>query len=244
LETLAGHPNRILSVEGTVAQVATERSPGGQPVPVEMVTAGLARLKAAGAVRVHPDELGHRSAFVGAVLATLPETVATRDPAVVRLQEPTANQIPLDPQFAVLDGLAQVRIRKEQGVLRRLLVGDRSRAECDLCRRDYDLEFLVAAHIKRRSVCTDDERNDLRNVAMLACVFGCDRLYEAGYVTVGTNGTILATEREERLQRSVSTYLDRLEGEQCGAHRPATEKYFKWHRDNIFRAKAAPAVAE
>ena len=33
--------------------------------------------------------------------------------------------------------------------------------------------FLVAAHVKKRFLCSDDERRDLRHVAVLACTFGC-----------------------------------------------------------------------
>jgi hypothetical protein len=47
-----------------------------------------------------------------------------------------------------------------------------------------------SAHIKKRSLCTDDERRDLRHVAMLAYSFGCDALYEAGWITVDGTGQI------------------------------------------------------
>ena len=63
-----------------------------------------------------------------------------------------------------------------------MLAGDRELADCALCGHQYPLRFLVAAHIKKRSICTDAERRDLRNVAMLVCTFGCDALYEAGWI--------------------------------------------------------------
>jgi hypothetical protein len=45
----------------------------------------------------------------------------------------------------------------------------------------FPVDLLVAAHIKRRSLCSETERRDLHNVAMLACKFGCDALFEEGY---------------------------------------------------------------
>ena len=97
-----------------------------------------------------------------------------------------------DPEFAVLDSTASVKIRREQALLRSMLARGRELADCALCGHQYPLRFLVAAHIKKRSVCTDDERRDLRHVAMLACTFGCDALYEAGWITVELDGRIRA----------------------------------------------------
>lgn len=34
--------------------------------------------------------------------------------------------------------------------------------------------FLIAAYIKKRPICSDNERRDLSHVAMLACTLGCD----------------------------------------------------------------------
>jgi hypothetical protein len=71
------------------------------------------KLRANGSVRVAVDELGHRSAFVGAVLTTLPRTRVTTSPATVTLTN--AEELEArDPDFAVLDSTAGVKIRKEQ----------------------------------------------------------------------------------------------------------------------------------
>ena len=232
IETVTGNTNTIVEVEHKRVKVTTERSPQGQWVDVRDVEAGLEKLYAQGSVLVNVDELGHRSAFVGAVLATIPGTVVTLRPAVVTLHDP---EFPVRiRKFAVLDGTAQVTTRKEQRELRRLLLGGRTSALCDLCGHDYPEEFLVAAHIKRRSLCTDDERNDLTNVAMLACRFGCDSLFESGHVTVDDTGRVLA-QFEDEFGGRLRDHLSELHGRRCGAHRTGSRQYFTWHRDNVYR---------
>ncbi|WP_132197440.1 MULTISPECIES: hypothetical protein [Kribbella] len=72
--------------------VATNRAPGGRPVPIADVQSGLDRLFDQQEVDVSPASLGYRSAFVGAVLRTLPETIAddATTPARIRLVDPSA----------------------------------------------------------------------------------------------------------------------------------------------------------
>ncbi len=115
-------------------------------------------------------------------------------------------------------------------------------AECELCRREFPVEFLVAAHIKRRALCNDAERRDLANVAMLACELGCDRLFEDGCVTVSAAGLVIVAPTAGTTT-ALAQYLNRLDGERCGAFRPDTARYFAWHRENIFRGDAAATTA-
>ncbi|MEO6087817.1 MAG: hypothetical protein ABIQ18_32365 [Umezawaea sp.] len=228
IRTVNGSPNTVLRVAGGVAVVATDKSPDGKPVPVADVQHGLDLVRKNGSVGVNTDELG--SAFVGAVLSTLPGAEVSTRPAMVTLTGPVDIPVPDEPWFDVLDGVALKSYRKEQGKLRQVLLGDRLQAECDLCGHRVPSEFLVAAHIKRRSKCTVAERNDLRNVAMLACTFGCDRLYEFGHVTVDHTGLLVATPAEAELSGLVGEHLRRLHGRRCTAHRPESEPYFAWHR--------------
>ena len=51
--------------------------------------------------------------------------------------------------------------------------------------------LLVAAHVKPRSECSEEERRDIPHVAMAACLLGCDALYETGYLTVDATGRIV-----------------------------------------------------
>ncbi len=241
LTTVNGSPNKILEVDGRKVLVATGRSPRGRPVLVADVQRGLDLLRENGSVGINPEELGHRSAFIGAVLSTLPEAQASTGPAVVTLTGPAEKPAPEDPTYAVLDGKALRKYRKEQSGLRRVLAGNRSHADCDLCGHELPMEMLVAAHIKPRAECTDEERNDLRNVAMLACRFGCDHLFENGYVTVDHTGLVVASAAEADRAGVVGDHLERLHGRVCTAHRPESEQYFAWHRANNYRRGPATA---
>ena len=72
LRTLTGKPNKIVGIDGPNVIVATDRSPAGQPVPIEWVQSALDTLERDGEVVIEVGTVGHRSAFIGAVLATLP----------------------------------------------------------------------------------------------------------------------------------------------------------------------------
>ena len=90
-----------------------------------------------------------------------------------------------------------------------------------------DSRLLVAAHIKKRSYCTDEEKRDLSNIGMLNCKFGCDELYERGFISVSDDWTVIVKTSikdlaaheyiDERLQNSI-------------VPRPSSSKYFAWHR--------------
>jgi hypothetical protein len=83
--------NRILTVtDQEEVLVATNSSPDGDTVPLEWVQAAIDRLYEEGVLVVTTEALGarigHRSAFIGAVLRTLPEVqVASAAPPTLRL---------------------------------------------------------------------------------------------------------------------------------------------------------------
>ncbi len=85
IHTLTGAPNRILRVEATDVIVATGKSPASQPVPIAWLQDALDQLVRDGEIAINVDTVGHRSAFVGAVLATLPGARTSLRPATVRL---------------------------------------------------------------------------------------------------------------------------------------------------------------
>lgn len=236
VSTVTGRRNTVLDVDRDTALVRTDRSPDGRPVKVREVQQALDILAAQGSVVVQPHEIGYRSAFVGAVLATLPDAHVTDDPPTITLGVPSATEIARNPWFGALDGRASVKVRREQVQLRALLLGARKSAPCALCGHPYPKEFLIAAHVKKRSVCTDVERADLHNVAMLACLFGCDALYEAGWITVGGDGRIRVHDETGEL----GDRLAGLDGLACGAHGPGPEPYFAWHREQVFRGSTVP----
>ena len=126
----------------------------------------------------------------------------------------------------------EVERRREQSDLRRRLLRGTETERCSLCRAPFPVKFLHAAHIKPRSACTDDERRDLAHIAMLLCTFGCDALYEAGWVAVAEDGTIVAAVREGA--GAVAERLAQLGGRMCVRHDARTARYFRWHRENVF----------
>ncbi|SDJ15318.1 hypothetical protein SAMN05192558_110233 [Actinokineospora alba] len=132
-----------------------------------------------------------------------------------------------------LDKMTAAVRRVEQAELRELVVGSVGTASCALCGSVFPLRFLVAAHIKPRSECSDEERRDLRNVAMAACAFGCDLLFELGYITVDEDGWIRTAEATP--SGRFADHVNLVGTLRCSAHRPETEPYFAWHRANRFQ---------
>ncbi|WDO06206.1 hypothetical protein ME763_11250 [Streptomyces murinus] len=138
-----------------------------------------------------------------------------------------------------LERTAQRAQRGEQAALkRRLLKG--ATGECALCGRDLPGTFLIAAHIKKRAMCTDDEKRDLANIAMLACTLGCDAVYEHGYVTVAAKGAIQVSSLVRGVPE-VATYIrEKLASRIVTWWSPSREPYYQWHRTHTF--KDAPPV--
>ena len=130
-----------------------------------------------------------------------------------------------------LDRKASGWHRKEQARGRKRLLRGRTQGTCQLCSKIMNAEFLIAAHIKRRSECTDAEKRDLDGVMMLACKFGCDFLFEAGYVAVNDNNELLISIKlSDRLALDYLTSISKNGIEV----KPAQEKYFRWHFQKRF----------
>jgi hypothetical protein len=88
LETLTGRENRILGITGDDVIVATSRSPAGAPVPIKWVQSAFDILERDGEVIIDVKTVGYRSAFIGAVLASLPgTTTALAPPRVFRAKQ-------------------------------------------------------------------------------------------------------------------------------------------------------------
>jgi predicted restriction endonuclease len=124
--------------------------------------------------------------------------------------------------------------RGEQARLRRVVFGAAERARCAICGDEYPGAFLRAAHIKRRSACSDEERRDLSNIAMPACLFGCDSLFEVGYVAVNPDGMIAASPASLD-DPALGPRLDSLAGRRCETATTGRRGSYEWHRVNIFR---------
>ena len=117
--------------------------------------------------------------------------------------------------------------RTEQTFLRETLFSNKRIATCCICGEEYPVEFLVAAHTKKRAHCDATEKRDVKNIVAPMCKFGCDDLYEKGYIGV-IDGKV------EILKRTPATaqflhHLSTVEGKVCSAWRNETEEYFRWH---------------
>jgi hypothetical protein len=212
---------RIVAVRA--GAVVVETAGGREEIALEEVQAGLDRFAEGGRTSVE--------SLVDALVAVAADAEVNDGEAVVEPSKRT------DHQFAELDGQAFAKYRKEQRALRKLLVNGAEEAGCALCGRPFPVEFLVAAHIKTRKVAPPQERQDLENIAMLACSFGCDRLFELGYVTVDELGVVLTVPTGGPLD----LHLQLLEGNRSGAFTARSAKYFRWHRENVFRRGRAEA---
>ena len=92
-------------------------------------------------------------------------------------------------------------------------------------------QLLRASHIKPWVDCnTDAERLDVFNGLLLAAHL--DAAFDAGYITVAADGTVLVSSTLPPEARSVLGLADSLTVN--GLHR-VHERYLPFHRDNIFR---------
>jgi hypothetical protein len=145
-------------------------------------------------------------------------------------EEPRQNETTGQFLGSASDRLAITAVRAEQRFLRGQQIR-RWASSCCLCGRALPDEPLVAAHIKPRWACTESERMDTLHVSMLACLFGCDALYELGYLVIGDHGMI---ERGPRSSAPVEDRVRDLVGRRCPAHSDRSRHYFAWHRQHHF----------
>lgn len=146
----------------------------------------------------------------------------------------------LDALDADLDVAVQQSRRVEQRFLRQTLFAGRDLGTCAICGRELPSDLLVAAHIKKRSACTREEKLDLPNIVMPACRLGCDELYERGYLTVNQRGTVIAA--SVALPAAVVQILESLEGRACSAHSEGSAKYFAEHQESVFLDRLAESA--
>jgi hypothetical protein len=111
-------------------------------------------------------------------------------------------------RFTDLDVERLTTTRREQALLRRVLFGGELVGECILCGRAFPCSLLVAAHIKPRAACTDQERRDFRNNVAPMCLFGCDALFERRVVVV-TDGKVRV--RRTLFSRDCPSLLNEIE---------------------------------
>ncbi len=133
-----------------------------------------------------------------------------------------------------LDPAADGSRRVEQAFLRRVLLAGRQVAPCMFCSRVLPANLLVAAHLKRRSELSRQEKLRFRQVAVLACTLGCDALYEHGYLSVDEHGRLLTAPVDVT---ALDDHLAVLAGKLCGQVEPASGVYLAEHRLQRFRGQ-------
>ena len=117
IQTVTGRPNRVLAIDGDEVIVGTDRSPRGQPVAISEIEAAARQLASAGEIRVSPEEMAsHRSAFVVAVLATMPSVDVLRRPARLRLRSADRSR-QANPPWSVPELALALDLYKRQGQL-------------------------------------------------------------------------------------------------------------------------------
>ena len=89
----------------------------------------------------------------------------------------------------------ETQARLEQSSLRKILLKGASKAKCAVCGNEFPEQFLVAAHIKKRANCTDEEKRDHHNIACLMCKFGCDDLYERGAIGIASGTVVIVVSK-------------------------------------------------
>lgn len=124
-------------------------------------------------------------------------------------------------------------VRREQPRLKRRLK-QLGGGACALCGEQVPATFLVAAHIKKRSKCTDEEKVDFDNVGMLACLLGCDGLFEHGYIAVDHGGELLISDKVLASPVVKSFVESRLGNHRTSWWTESREPYFAWHRTHVF----------
>ncbi len=244
LYTLSGRVNTILAVHADKVVVATDRSPAGVEVPISWIDEALKRLVVEGVLPISVDEVGYRSAFIGAVVRKLPGARVRQDPATVTFEPPEVaeetddlpSQMPLagDVLFTgPLQREVSAKARREQARLRQTLLGSASSANCAICDITYPVRFLWTAHIKKHSRCSEEEARDLSHIAMVACLFGCDALYEAGLISVDDEGRVITSPTVPD-DTPLGERIAQLRGRSVTAYTEKSSKYFDWHRVNTY----------
>jgi hypothetical protein len=131
-----------------------------------------------------------------------------------------------------IDKKVEVLVRTEQAFLRKELFNSRDIARCCICNKDMPVQFLVTAHIKKRSLCTETEKRDYKNIVTPMCRFGCDELYERGFIAVHDGHVInLSTLTDDYGHDYIQEYLKKITGKKCNTYNGKNSGYFEWHHD-------------
>jgi hypothetical protein len=116
--------------------------------------------------------------------------------------------------------------RLEQGYLRKVLFKNKSTIECSCCGKNFPVSFVWCSHIKKRNFCSLDEKNDI-NVVTPMCKFGCDDLFEKGFISVNNEGKIVQI--KEVQNDNIEKYINGIINNRVINFSEKNSKYFNWH---------------
>jgi hypothetical protein len=128
-----------------------------------------------------------------------------------------------------LDRQEERRQRAEQRILRKYIFKGADHGKCAICGTEFPIGLLVAAHVKRRCECTDEEKRDIIGNIVPMCRFGCDELFERMYITVEKGGNIVPGSGRP-MTTAVGEYMAGLVGLVCRQWNENRAPYFMWHR--------------
>jgi len=133
-----------------------------------------------------------------------------------------------------LDKEVTTTSRVEQPYLKKKLFGHRIVQDCAICGRLLPVQLLRAAHIKKRSFCSIEEKLDFNNIVMAACILGCDAIYEDGWIVVDSKGYIINGSGRGKLTPPLRDFIEQIIGNRCSTHSPGNSAYFQWHYEKFF----------
>jgi hypothetical protein len=208
--TFNGKPGELTDIETAISRFARGKGAFRWPEVRDHLTAlGFGMPLITSSVYHSPLLLADRSGGKGNMTFTL----------ISEVDKPAAAPVDRYARFlAKLAGLGSTDregkniSRREQAILADWIFDKDAKGSCAICRRTFARRALVVAHKKKRTRCSDTERLDPYIVFPL-CTFGCDYLYEHGYITV-SNGCVTAGRRatgdteHERAGELVGLQLD------------------------------------
>ncbi|MFM7628974.1 MAG: hypothetical protein ACKO44_05600, partial [Algoriphagus sp.] len=105
------------------------------------------------------------------------------------------------------------KTRLEQSFLKKLLFKKKIVGTCACCKKELPIAYLWAAHIKKRSHCTVQERKDY-NIVIPLCKLGCDELFEKGYIAVNDAG-LFHSLKKKPTSADLETYILSIGDQPC-----------------------------
>ncbi|MFJ4242794.1 hypothetical protein ACIP17_19525 [Streptomyces iakyrus] len=184
--------------------------------------------QAAEALRLSANKQGSALVYPGtAALAQFVTELSTAD----EQQPQTSNELGAVTHAGTDSALVEVLVRREQSKLRKKMLNGAETFTCALCGRHLPVRFIRAAHIKRRSQATREERLQMVNI-MPACLLGCDELFEHGYIHVTDTGHVAVSGKAGE-HPALKEVADQLNGNRVGGYSEHRAPYFAWHRNNI-----------